>query len=446
MNVKKIVASSAREALRQVKATLGEDAVILTNRNVAGGVEITAVSADEIAAVTVPLRAPRQETRTDRRPETRRPAPLAAADDDPGYRVSLASTSPLPAAGRSSPAIADRAHHPHVDFSRTPAPPVAAGEAPMAQVVPNAVMEELRALRQMVEQQLAGFAWRDLTEQDPARAALLRRMLDAGFSPAFARDSAQRIPAGMGDRAAVDWAQDALARELRSAAPTVDLIDQGGVFALVGPTGVGKTTTAAKLAARCVLRHGASRVALITTDGYRIGAHEQLRIYGRILGIPVHGVRDALELKSTLRDLAGKHMVIIDTMGMSQRDKNVATQAAMLTDARVQRLLLISATSRSDTIDDVVSAYGQAGLAGCIVSKVDEAVGLAGALDAVIRHRLPLHYVSNGQRVPEDLLQPNALYLAHRAFKTLPEDSPHRHRDIEPALMLGGLAAGAGRA
>lgn len=446
MNVKKIVASSAREALRQVKSSLGEDAVILTNRNVAGGVEITAVSADEIAAVTVPLRAPRPESRAESRMEPRRSAPMPAAEDDPGYRVSLASAGASQGSKRAQESIANRAHHPHVDFSRTPAPAINPADMSTAQVVPNAVMEELRALRQMVEQQLAGFAWRDMAEQDPARAALLRRMLDAGFSPAFARDSAQRIPAGIGDRAAVDWAQDALARELRSAAPSVDLIDQGGVFALVGPTGVGKTTTAAKLAARCVLRHGANRVALITTDGYRIGAHEQLRIYGRILGIPVHGVRDALELKSTLRDLAGKHMVIIDTMGMSQRDKNVATQAAMLTDARVQRLLLISATSRSDTIDDVVSAYGQAGLAGCIVSKVDEAVGLAGALDAVIRHRLPLHYVSNGQRVPEDLLQPNALYLAHRAFKGLPEDSPHRHRDIEPALMMGGIAAGAGRA
>jgi flagellar biosynthesis protein FlhF len=435
MNVKKIVATSAREALRQVKVLLGDDAVILTNRNVAGGVEITAVSADEIAAVTVPARAPRSEPG--------RPAAIESEDDD-GYRVSLGPTATARPAARL--AAADRGQRPHVDFSRTPASPAHRADEPSAEVVPNAVMEELRALRQMVEQQLAGFAWRDMTEQDPARGALLRHMLDAGFSPVFARDSAQQIPAGLGGRAAIDWAQDSLARELRGSAPGMDLIDQGGVFALVGPTGVGKTTTAAKLAARCVLRHGANRVALVTTDGYRIGAHEQLRIYGRILGVPVHSVRDGLELKATLRDLGGKHMVIIDTMGMSQRDKNVAAQSALLSDARVQRLLLLSATSRSDTLDDVVSAYGQPGLAGCIVSKVDEAVGLAGALDAVIRHRLPLHYVSNGQRVPEDLHQPNALYLAHRAFKNLPEDSPHRHRDIEPALLLGGLAAGAGRA
>ena len=434
MNVKKVTASTAREALRQVKELLGEDSVILTNRNVAGGVEITAVSAAEIAAVTVPARSgpPPQAPR-------REPSRYANDEDD-GYRVSLAS--------RTRPASPAAATRPHVDFSRSPAatPAPAPVEAPSAQVVPNAVMEELRALRQMVEQQLAGFAWRDMTEQDPARGALVRHMLDAGFSPMFARGSANRVPQGLGDRAAIDWAQDALAHELRGAAPSIDLIDQGGTYALVGPTGVGKTTTAAKLAARCVLRYGAGRVALVTTDGYRIGAHEQLRIYGRILGVPVHGVRDGLELKSTLRELAGKHMVIIDTMGMSQRDKNVAAQSAMLGDAKVKRLLLLSATSRSDTLDDVISAYGQQGVAGCIVSKVDEAVGLAGALDAVIRHRLPLHYVSNGQRVPEDLHQPNALYLAHRAFRSLPDDSPHRHRDAEPALLMGSLVAGAGRA
>lgn len=436
MNVKKIVASNAREALRQVKELLGEDSVILTNRNVAGGVEITAVSAAEIAAVTVPARANPPPPREPKRETSR-----YGSDDDEGYRVSLASRRPK----ATAPAAATR---PHVDFSRSPgvAPAAATTETPSAQVVPNAVMEELRALRQMVEQQLAGFAWRDMTEQDPARGALLRHMLDAGFSPMFARGSANRVPEGLGDRAAIDWAQDALAHELRGAAPSIDLIDQGGVYALVGPTGVGKTTTAAKLAARCVLRYGAGRVALVTTDGYRIGAHEQLRIYGRILGVPVHGVRDGMELKATLRELSGKHMVIIDTMGMSQRDKNVAAQAAMLGDAKVKRLLLLSATSRSDTLDDVISAYGQQGVAGCIVSKVDEAVGLAGALDAVIRHRLPLHYVSNGQRVPEDLHQPNALYLAHRAFRGLPEDSPHRHRNAEPALLMGSLVAGAGRA
>ena len=216
------------------------------------------------------------------------------------------------------------------------------------------------------------------------------------------------------------------------------------LLALVGPTGVGKTTTTAKLAARCVLRHGASKVALITTDGYRIGAHEQLRIYGRILGVSVHLVKDADDLQQTLYDLRHKHMVLVDTMGMSQRDRMVGEQVAMFGNSNVKRLLLLSATSRGDTLDDVVRAYSGADLAGCILSKIDEATSLASSLDVIIRHGLRLHYVSNGQRVPEDLHLPNRAYLLHRAFKDLPETSPHRLDGVEPGLMMATAAADAG--
>jgi flagellar biosynthesis protein FlhF len=185
---------------------------------------------------------------------------------------------------------------------------------------------------------------------------------------------------------------------------------------------------------------------LLTTDGYRIGAHEQLRIYGRILGVQVHAVRDAAELRRILGELAAKHMVLIDTIGMSQRDRLVAEQAAMLEQAgEVRRLLLLNATSRGDTLDDVVRAYGRGAgseLAGAILSKVDEALSLAPALDALIRHRLELFYVANGQRVPEDLHLPNRAYLLHRALRGLPEQSPHRLVGDEAGLLL---AAGAGR-
>jgi flagellar biosynthesis protein FlhF len=219
-----------------------------------------------------------------------------------------------------------------------------------------------------------------------------------------------------------------------------DIVDQGGIYALVGPTGVGKTTTTAKLAARCVLRHGARKLALVTTDGYRIGAHEQLRIYGRILGVSVHLARDGKDLRATLRDLQHTHMVLIDTMGMSQRDRMVSEQVAMFGDSDVKSLLLLSATSRGDTLDDVVRAYSGIGLAGCVLTKVDEAASLASSLDVVIRHGLRLYYVSNGQRVPEDLHLPNRPYLLHRAFKDLPETSPHRLVGVEPGLMVASVA------
>src|SRR5690606_2365402 len=175
------------------------------------------------------------------------------------------------------------------------------------------------------------------------------------------------------------------------------------------------------LAARCVMQYGAEKVAMVTTDGYRIGAHEQLLIYGRILGIPVLPAADAPALRDALHELRGKHIVLVDTIGMSQRDHHVAEQAALLcgTSRPVRRLLVLNAASQGDTLDEVAHAYrsGEDGLPmGCIISKVDEAARVGAVLDIAIRHRLPVHYVSDGQRVPENFLLPDADELIARAF------------------------------
>jgi flagellar biosynthesis protein FlhF len=308
-------------------------------------------------------------------------------------------------------------------------------------VVPAAVMEEIRTLRRIVEQQLAGFAWGEAARAQPTKTETLRHMLDAGFSPQFARDLLADLPRDLDAGQALAWVKGVAERAMLTINSETDIVDQGGIYALVGPTGVGKTTTTAKLAARCVLRHGARKLALVTTDGYRIGAHEQLRIYGRILGVSVHLARDGKDLRATLRDLQHTHMVLIDTMGMSQRDRMVSEQVAMFGDSDVKSLLLLSATSRGDTLDDVVRAYSGMDLAGCVLTKVDEAASLASSLDVIIRHGLRLYYVSNGQRVPEDLHLPNRPYLLHRAFKDLPETSPHRLAGVEPGLMVASAAA-----
>jgi flagellar biosynthesis protein FlhF len=306
------------------------------------------------------------------------------------------------------------------------------------------LMAEMQSIKGLLERQLAGFAWSDMTRHAPAKAQLLGEMLEAGFSGLLARRLVEDMPEDLDMQAGRKWLAGAVNRRLRTLTSENDLIERGGVFALVGPTGVGKTTTTAKLAARCVVRYGADKLALLTTDGYRIGAHEQLRIYGRILGVPVHVVRDGEDLRRTLADLRGKHMVLIDTVGMSQRDRMVAEQAAMLMRAgEVRRLLLLNATSRGDTLDDVIRNYAGEDLAGCILSKVDETASLAPALDAVVRNGLLLAYVANGQRVPEDLHLPNRNYLLHRAFKQPAETSVHRLREEEMGLVMP--AAGAVR-
>lgn len=432
MNVRKFVASSARDALRKVKELLGPDAIILSNRAIAGGVEIMAVAASDMEMIVPP---PGKEA-------ARKPA----IED---YTVRL--SSPVPAAPPALPGAAVR--HEAPSLSPRPMPRIertdprdAPAQAPrQAEVVPAEVMDEIRSLRRIVEQHLAGFAWGEAARSEPVKTEVLRQMLDAGFSPRLARDLLADLPRELSAAQALAWVKGAADRSLLTIGAESDIIDRGGVYALVGPTGVGKTTTTAKLAARCVLRHGAGKVALITTDGYRIGAHEQLRIYGRILGVSVYLAKDAEELRQTLGDLQHKHMVLIDTMGMSQRDRLVEEQVAMFGLTGVKRLLLLAATGRGDTLDDVVRAYSGPDLAGCILSKVDEAASLATSLDVIVRHRLPLHYVSNGQRVPEDLHLPNRVYLLHRAFKDLPESSPHRLGGVEPGLIMASSAAVGGR-
>ena len=439
MNVRKFIAATARDALHKVKELLGPDAIILSNRAIPGGVEIMAVAAGDMDLL-VPSAARESTAPSDAyapRQAAPRPAPTRPAIGQPAPAAVPTRTPPAASAPAAS-ALPPLMPRPAPQIDRPAPEPVKS----QAEVVPAEVMDEIRSLRKMFEQHLAGVAWGESARAEPVKTEMLRQMLDAGFSPSFSRELLAELPRELKAAEALAWVTGGADRSLQTINADNDIVDRGGIYALVGPTGVGKTTTTAKLAARCVLRHGASKVALVTTDGYRIGAHEQLRIYGRILGVSVHLVKDAGELKQTLIDLQHKHMVLVDTMGMSQRDRMVGEQVAMFGDSDVKRLLLLSATGRGDTLDDVVRAYNGPDLAGCILSKVDEAASLASAIDVIIRHGLRLHYVSNGQRVPEDLHLPNRAYLLHRAFKDLPEVSPHRLDGVEPGLMMASAAPG----
>ncbi|MCM2491722.1 flagellar biosynthesis protein FlhF [Burkholderia glumae] len=322
--------------------------------------------------------------------------------------------------------------------------------ARIERIVNETVMHELSAMRGMMEEQFAGLMWNDRQRRTPLHGALTKRLFAAGFSAQLVRTVVDNLPAGVSAgsfEGACDWAESVLAGNL----PVLDsedaLMERGGVFALMGPTGVGKTTTTAKLAARCVMRFGASKVALLTTDSYRIGGHEQLRIFGRILGVPVHAVKDGGDLQLALSELRNKHIVLIDTIGMSQRDRTVSDQIAMLqgADARVQRLLLLAATSHGDTLNEVVQAYrgsDQPDLAGCILTKLDEATNLGGVLDTVIRYQLPVHYVSTGQKVPENLYVATRKFLLKSAFCVPRDGSPFVPLEDDLPGMLSALAGG----
>jgi flagellar biosynthesis protein FlhF len=310
-----------------------------------------------------------------------------------------------------------------------------------AAVEMSGMMHEIRAMRGMMETQLAELSWGSTQAREPQKAAVLREMLAAGFSASLARYLIDKLPAGRDAADSLRWAKTVLTRNLNAMANEDQMLEQGGVFALVGPTGVGKTTSTAKLAARCVMRHGADKLALITTDAYRIGAHEQLRIYGKILGVMVHSVKDEADLRIALKELKNKHTVLIDTVGVSQRDHMVAEQVAMLqgTGANVQRLLCLNATSTQETLNEVVRAYQGSGLAGCIMTKLDEAASIGNVLDVVIRQKLNMFYVSNGQRVPEDLHLADPAMLVERAFRLKRGTAASQYSDSElPLLMAAG--------
>jgi flagellar biosynthesis protein FlhF len=301
------------------------------------------------------------------------------------------------------------------------------------------LVHEVRSLRSMVEGQLAAFAWNDLKRRDLTKVEVLRCLMTAGIGATLSRELVDELPDGLDVSRALRLAKMRLQNLLPVVAPTHGLVDEGGIYALVGPTGVGKTTTVAKLAAECALRLGRDNLALVTTDTYRIGAVDQLRIYGKILNVPVFAIRDEADLQHTLADLRARHLVLIDTVGMSQRDRRLADQVALLTGGAQQarRILLLAATAQSNVLEDVARAYAGEGLAGCILTKVDEALTLGGALDVLVRHRLTLHFVANGQRVPEDLHPPNPLYLVERVFRAA-EGAPAGDDDFPIALAAAG--------
>jgi len=462
VSIRRFVASTNREVMRLVRMALGPDALIVSSRTVDGGVEVIATDADTFdeqgaapaampavppapsavaaayaaASAATPVVAPSGEgaavaaiapaasVATTARAATVAPVTAAAASAPAASSTSDASSIPIapsipaastataaagaPAAARTMPSLS--------------AGPVASAQQPArAGYLPAELADALTDLRGALESRLDALAWSKSERRTPVAMALFRLLLGAGFSTALVRAMLERLPPELDGEGARAWARNELVTHLPVLRHEDELLAEAGVLALVGPTGVGKTTTIAKLAARCVLRVGADQVALLTTDTYRIGAHEQLQIYGRLMGVPVYCVRDVPELRRVLHEVGDRRIVLIDNVGISQRDRYVAEQAAMLCAAGRpgRRLLVLNAASQGDTLDEVAHAYrtgGSEDVLGCIITKLDEASHIGAALDTAIRHRLKIHYVSHGQKVPEHLALPRAADLVDQAL------------------------------
>ncbi len=357
MKIKRYFAPDIRQAIGKVREELGPDAVILSNQPVEGGVEL-------VAAIDYDERLLRDS------PDGQKPPGRDAA-------------------------------RPQIEWAQDPAL--------------SDMRREIKSMRGLLEQQLTNLAFSEAARKHPLKTRLFQALRQLGLNPPVSQDIIRRLPE-TGDFDAL-W-QHALALLARALPVTDDdILSRGGVVALVGPTGVGKTTTIAKLAARFVLRHGQRSVALVTTDNYRIAAHEQLRTYGRILGLPVRAAADADELSAVLSGFKDRRLVLIDTAGMSQRDVRLTEQFAALTAGieAIKTYLVLSATTQASGLVEVVRAFGTVRLNGCILTKLDEAAGLGGVLSIVLQHRLPVAYVSDGQRVPEDMRPARAPGLVSRS-------------------------------
>ena len=276
------------------------------------------------------------------------------------------------------------------------------------------MMSELRSMRGLIEQRFGALAFMEKLQRQPRQAQLAQRLLDAGFSPGLIRRLVDGLPADVDEQ---DWSAAVLERNLLTAEREAALEEQGGIYALIGTTGVGKTTSTAKLAAAFAAKHGAGNLGLVTLDAYRVGAHEQLRTYGRILGVPVHTAHDRASLEDLLDLLSGKRMVLIDTAGMAQRDSRTRELLEMVSHSAIKRLLVINASAQGETIEDQLAAYAAQSCSGVVLSKLDEAVKLGPALDSMVRHKLKVVAVANGQRVPEDWHRLSANALVQRALR-----------------------------
>lgn len=277
---------------------------------------------------------------------------------------------------------------------------------------------ELSALKDMIEDRFNMLAWLGTSRNNPLQSNLMLKLIRAGYSPALVRSVLERLPVDSGPADAVRWVMDVLSRNLKATESMTGICDEGGVVALIGATGVGKTTTAAKLAAQCVKQYGANSVGLITLDTYRVAGYEQLRAYGRMMGVVAHLAHDRAALKDLLTLLSGKRLVIIDTAGLGQKDPRIQDMLEVLEMPTIKKMLVLNASSHGDTLDDVLNSFKAKALHGVVLSKVDEAVKLGPALDALIRHQVVLRGVANGQRVPEDWAAPQAAQLVRQSMGT----------------------------
>jgi len=444
LKIKRFFAKDIRSALDEIKISLGPDAIIMSNKNVDGGVEIVAAIDEDNNAVInspTPSTQPSLAVATeDTLAQALDPATRMLHDDQvslSGFQKRLIKQqaqfkadeltssvqAPIVASFIKPAAPQDKVPDWASALHTNPAHDRRTSEHDIKQdplrVMTNTesnsnsnsnsesialLRQEMAAMRQLLQHQVSGLMEQDATRRDPVKSVIIKGLKNIGFSD----EVSEQLALNVNGEQSIEQALNAVANTMSSRVLTTndDILSHGGVVALLGPTGVGKTTTIAKLAARCAMQYGSNNIALITTDCYRIGAFEQLNTYGKILGCPVRVAKDAQQLADAIYQCRDKRLVLIDTAGMGQRDIRLSEQLSTLVNSshvNIRSYLVLPATAQRKVLEEAIVQFRKIPLVGCIITKMDEAIGAGDVLSVAIAHSLPLAYLTNGQRVPEDI-------------------------------------------
>ena len=400
MQVNRFCAADMRQALKLVRDELGADAAIIGNRRLAGGVELVAALNYQLPNELV--REPNLQLEAELRKTQEM---IASAQVEMAIRSESEQTQPAP---------------PHA-----PEPAAPRRDPDSTEGMLDAVRSELTGLRELIEMQLGTMVWGNIQENQPLIANLWRRMQRIGLPVDVSKQLMDTISEETDPRRAWRIVLAHLARSL--IVPEREPLEDGGVIALVGPAGMGKTTTLAKMAARYVLKHGAKHLALVSMDGYRIGAQEQLKTLGKILNVPVTQVEPGESLLEAIEPLKKKkRLVLVDTAGLPSADPALRQQLDALTaaDLGARNYLVLAATSQEQVLRASYQSYRRCGLAGCVITKLDEALSLGEALGVLVSERLPLVYLADGPRIPDDLHTPRRHQLVSRAVRLQMSEDP----------------------
>jgi flagellar biosynthesis protein FlhF len=438
VNLHKFVGQTAREAMQKMREVLGDDAILIRTRSVPEGVEILAMP-EQVEAEGRGNNAAGAEVR-----EAVSPSPAPGLKPPPRQSAPEMSTLSFQQFVRQRMAREQVSAKPAAPVVAAPAVPIApstgqaqprqAVQQPVEPVVPTLTevmrpmpqpaeamltehhaLQAIQEMRGQLSEQMSGLMWAGSMRSQPVKASILSYLYQAGWSAQLGRKLADRVPVDLNEAQALQWVGKTLERLLLVDTHQDSLMKQGGIVALTGSTGVGKTTSTAKIAAHFALRHGAQSVGLITVDTYRVGGHDQLRTLGRMIGVPVHLAQDAGSLAEFLSLFMNKRLVLIDTVGMGQNDQRLDELLLALRAPRVQRVMVLNCAAQAQVTEQVMHRYQASQCSGVILAKTDEASQLALTLDAVIRHRLRVLGVADGQRIPDDWQAPDAGALIAQA-------------------------------